>query len=240
MAGCKEYADFDAEMHGIFTTSGFRLLLEHADLPPERLAEALSVSRPRRFVLSFRECAAFTDATAMLLADSLPPTIQTLRLEIVDSGATTAGGRMLLDGIMDRLELPQVRCLFLCDMMLEGCSIPAAIGRCVSLHTLDFAGNQMVGPLPTALGGCVSLRSLKLQNNRFAGEIPGELGQCPELEEIALHRNQLTGRLPEGLALCTKLHTLTVDPSLLEGGLPPDIQARRDSGQIFINRPRRD
>eukprot|EP00966_Prymnesium_polylepis_P192263 4456118-Prymnesium_polylepis.1 len=43
--------------------------------------------------LSMRSCAEFTDDAARLLASSLPASLEEVRLELVGSSATNAGGR---------------------------------------------------------------------------------------------------------------------------------------------------
>jgi len=252
-----KYDDANARLHGSFVAHAFRLLLEKGDAMQPN-GERLRHSGLKRYGMSFRDSKAFTDATAQLLATTLPPTLEEIRLEITASGATSVGGNaLLLRGAM-RLQLPTLRVLEMNDCLLT-CAIPDAIGECVALEELILSGNKMAGPLPRTVGGCVSLRMLHAQNNEFNGELPAELsgcvklsslrlngnqlagpippelGRCAALTSLRLTNNQLVGPLPEELADCVTLAELNVDDTLLEQ-LPARLKARKDAGELAVNR----
>ena len=184
---CAGYRAFDARLQGFVVAAMLRLMLE-AGRPMDACLSKLRASTLTNLVLSFRSCAKFDDAFARRLVTSLPRTIEHVRLELVNSSATSVGGRAILDGLMTGLELPNVKVLKLNDCLLVGC-IPRAVGACTSLDTLVLAGIEMDGPLSQELGQCVALRIARLQNNRFTGDIPAAIGNCHRLEELRLHGN---------------------------------------------------
>jgi len=253
------YERMNAQLRGVFAARGWPQLLDDAQ-ELAKCSERLASSGAYHFVHSFRRCAAMTDDTARLLGRSFPPTLIDVKLELVDSSATHEGGAALLDGIIRRVELPKLRSLDMNDCYLQ-CEIPAALGMCVALEVLAFAGNKMVGPIPCELGNCTMLKQLKVQNNQLEGALPEALGQCIKLEMARLNRNKLDGTLPATLGQCTKLTELRIqgnkfsgdlaalatcdalvdiscDEGLLADPLPDRLRIRVKDGQLYLNKPR--
>ena len=59
--------------------------------------------------------------------------------------------------------------------------------------------NQLTGSIPASLGRCVSLQELVLYKNQLTGSIPASLGSCVSLQTLGLNDNQLTGSIPDSL-----------------------------------------
>jgi len=156
---------------------------------------------------------------ANLLAASLPPSLEELRLETTHSAATAAGGAVLLAGVLGRVRLEGLQLLYMHDCLLEG-PIPNAFGECTALQMLDLAGNQLSGAIPDAVGRCHALVAILLQNNRLTGAVPECLGALTSLVRLCLNGNRLTGTLPAALGGCTALEQLRVQSNLLQAPLP--------------------
>jgi len=95
---CAGYRAFDARLQGFVVAAMLRLMLE-AGRPMDACLSKLRASTLTNLVLSFRSCAKFDDAFARRLVTSLPRTIEHVRLELVNSSATSVGGRAILDGL---------------------------------------------------------------------------------------------------------------------------------------------
>jgi Leucine-rich repeat (LRR) protein len=90
----------------------------------------------------------------------------------------------------------------LSDNALEG-SIPALIGKLVSLHVLNMSHNTFTGEIPHLFGGMAALESLDLSSNMLSGEIPQELTNLTFLSILNLSNNQPEGRIPQSRQFTT-------------------------------------
>ena len=147
----------NAKLHAIFVVAGWRLLLE-AGRDMHAPCALLASSSVRKMALDMRGCAVFTDAVAALLAESLPTTLEEVRLECgqpdsPDIAMTITGGRALLEGVFSRVALSSLRILEMSDCMLSG-ALPDAIGECTALEQITIGGNQLSGVIPEGLGRC--------------------------------------------------------------------------------------
>lgn len=228
------YDETNRRLHGIFVAAGWRLLLESgADM--QMCADRLQQSGCHKLGLSFDSCPAFTDAVAKHLADSLPVTLEEVRLHLAGSRATEAAGRLLLDSVGARLRLGALQVLWLADCMLTG-TIPEWLGHCTALRELQLNRNPgLTGPIPDVLGACTALRVLGLGRNNLTGSIPAALGCCTGLEELYLHNNQFTGSIPTALNNCTSLKVLTLHNNSLTGShLPTELRERQRAGLLEV------
>ena len=57
----------------------------------------------------------------------------------------------------------------------------------------------VTGNVPAAIGKCSVLRSLNLSDCLYSGKIPHELGNCQELQKVLLQSNKFTGAFKMGL-----------------------------------------
>jgi len=218
LAECEAYEQWNGWIAGKFVSAAWRLLAEAGEDMAVH-GRCLAASPVKRLAVSFRGCAAFDDAMANLLAASLPPSLEELRLETTHSAATAAGGAVLLAGVLGRVRLEGLQLLYMHDCLLEG-PIPNAFGECTALQMLDLAGNQLSGAIPDAVGRCHALVAILLQNNRLTGAVPQCLGALTSLVRLCLNGNRLTGTLPAALGGCTALEQLRVQSNLLQAPLP--------------------
>lgn len=255
------YDAFDETLYCRHLAAGWRLLTE-SGVDLSKPSERLGASNLHRLVLSFRGCDAFDDRAAQLLARSLPKTLRHLKLEVEGSRVSAEGAIAVLDAVVARLQLSDLQLLSMSDCRLS-VPLPPQLGTCTQLGLLNFAGNRMCGPVPPELRRCVQLRSVFLQNNELTGAlpawlgewllleslsingnqlegaVPGELGRCTALRELRIHQNpQLAGPLPSGLGSCGALIKLEADQALLRDGLPTALHARRERGELHVNKPR--
>ena len=154
---CAAYDKINTTFHAIFVAEGWRLLLE-AGRDMHAPCAILAASGMKRMALNLRGCVAFTDALAALLAQSLPTTLEEVRLECgqpdsPDIAMTITGGRALLEGVFSRVALSSLRILEMSDCMLSG-ALPDAIGECTALEQITIGGNQLSGVIPEGLGRC--------------------------------------------------------------------------------------
>ncbi|GAB4847690.1 protein kinase super [Ancistrocladus abbreviatus] len=109
--------------------------------------------------------------------------------------------------------------LYLPNNILLG-TIPATLGNCSQLVSLDLSFNYLTGTIPSSLGSLSQLKDLIVWMNQLNGEIPQELMYVKSLENLILDYNQLTGTIPSGLSNCTNLSWISLSSNNLGGPIP--------------------
>ncbi|XP_022132721.1 protein BRASSINOSTEROID INSENSITIVE 1 [Momordica charantia] len=129
-------------------------------------------------------------------------------------------------------------------------AVPAALGSCASLESLDISKNNLSGEFPIAIFAKMSslkrlsvsgnkffgvlsdslsqlafLNSLDLSSNNFTGSIPAGLCKDPNnsLKELFLQNNWLTGPIPATLSNCSQLVSLDLSFNFLSGTIPSSL-----------------
>jgi len=194
---CRHYDKTNACLHGRFTMAVWRRLLETGE-PLYDHGQRILASEARKLSLSLAGCAACTDEGLLMLAESLPSTLEELTVTLGSNGAcgvTMPGGRPLLDHTLRRMDLTSLRILDLNGCRFGG-TIPEALGKCIALEQLHLAQNGLVGPIPDSIGRCTHLQGLALDQNALTGVIPDSLRACTQLKKLYLYSNCLSGRVP--------------------------------------------
>jgi Leucine-rich repeat (LRR) protein len=93
-----------------------------------------------------------------------------------------------------------------------------------TLTTIDFSDNRLEGTIPASLGRLVSLRLLNMSHNAFTGNIPTKLGNMAALESLDLSFNKLSGKIPLELTNLTFLSILNLSKNQLVGKIPQSRQ----------------
>ncbi|XP_047328618.1 systemin receptor SR160-like [Impatiens glandulifera] len=115
-----------------------------------------------------------------------------------------------------------LKVLYLQNNLFTG-PIPASIGNCSQLVTLDLSFNYLTGTIPSTFGSLSKLKDLILWLNQLHGEIPPELMYLQTLESLILNFNELTGSIPPGLGNCTKLNWISLSNNQLTGEIPESL-----------------
>ncbi|KAM0826991.1 hypothetical protein ACQ4PT_068484 [Festuca glaucescens] len=93
-----------------------------------------------------------------------------------------------------------------------------------TLTTIDLSNNRLEGTIPASLGRLVSLRLVNMSHNAFTGKIPAKLGSMAALESLDLSFNQLSGKIPQELTNLTFLSILNLSENELVGKIPQSRQ----------------
>jgi len=103
------------------------------------------------------------------------------------------------------------------------CSLPAELGRCASLHTLDLIGCDGLTSLPASIGQFSDLRTLNLEGCVELATMPVQIGLCGALCTLNLEKCANLAMLPVEIGLCSALCTLNLSgcPKLVY--LPAEI-----------------
>lgn len=117
------------------------------------------------------------------------------------------------------LEMKSLEVLDFTANRLNGC-IPASKGG-ESLKELRLGKNFLTGNIPAQIGNCSALASLDLSHNSLTGVIPETLSNLTNLEIVDLSQNKLTGVLPKQLSNLPHLLQFNVSHNQLSGDLPP-------------------
>ncbi|KAI5344752.1 hypothetical protein L3X38_012629 [Prunus dulcis] len=79
--------------------------------------------------------------------------------------------------------------------MLSG-EIPASLGSCIKIESLDLQGNFFQGTIPSSLGSLRGIRALNLSGNNLSGMIPEFLERFKVLQLLNLSDNNFEGMVP--------------------------------------------
>ena len=77
---------------------------------------------------------------------------------------------------------PKLAKVLLANMDLDG-TIPASLGDCALLESLDLSYNKLTGTVPDALSRCVELSSLDVRGNQLTGAEP-QFSTWPEMTDL--------------------------------------------------------
>ena len=114
--------------------------------------------------------------------------------------------------------------------------IPPAIGKLVSLVTLELSWNNISGPVPQLLANLKNLWFLDLSFNKLFGTIPASLSFLPQILEIDLSRNQLTGSIPDSFGhFPGKAPSIILSHNKLSGQIPTSLN-NMDFSRVMLSR----
>ncbi|KAK3160257.1 hypothetical protein QOZ80_1BG0057180 [Eleusine coracana subsp. coracana] len=106
-----------------------------------------------------------------------------------------------------------------------------------TLTTIDLSDNALEGSIPASIGKLVSLRALNMSHNAFTGEIPPQFSDMTAVESLDLSTNMLSGEIPQELMNLTFLSILNLSENQLEGKIPQSRQfATFQSGSFGGNK----
>jgi len=91
-----------------------------------------------------------------------------------------------------------------------------------SFAVLELSYNQFSGRIPAELGNCSMLTSLNAGHNNLSGTLPDELFSITSMEHLSLHDNQLEGTL-SGISRLKNLATLNLGGNMFSGNIPSAI-----------------
>ncbi|KAK1260543.1 hypothetical protein QJS04_geneDACA001977 [Acorus gramineus] len=98
---------------------------------------------------------------------------------------------------------------------LDGRLSDQLLSQFSKLKTLDLNGNLLNGSIPASIGKLLSLTELNLGRNKLSGIIPSSIGQLSELERLDLSSNYFEGVVSEvHFAKLTKLKFLYLSSNL--------------------------
>ena len=89
--------------------------------------------------------------------------------------------------------------------------LPASLGECKQLATINMNGCDQLQRLPASIGSCTALKRLSLRDCRELTQLPSTLGGLQQLETLDLTRCSALTALPDSLAKCASLKHLHVD-----------------------------
>jgi Leucine-rich repeat (LRR) protein len=104
----------------------------------------------------------------------------------------------------------------------------------LSLYELDFAKNDMSGPIPLELFKLSSVKTLLLGNNLFSGTLPSSIAGLSNIMTLDITQNEITGHLPTELGLLTKLSELRLGNNQLSGVLVTEIGRLTDLTMLSL------
>ncbi|KAK3163796.1 hypothetical protein QOZ80_1AG0008430 [Eleusine coracana subsp. coracana] len=93
-----------------------------------------------------------------------------------------------------------------------------------TLTTIDLSDNALEGSIPASIGKLVSLRALNMSHNAFTGKIPPQFGDMTAVESLDVFSNMLSGEIPQELTNLTFLSILNLSDNQLEGKIPQSYQ----------------
>ncbi|PHT39229.1 hypothetical protein CQW23_22802 [Capsicum baccatum] len=101
--------------------------------------------------------------------------------------------------------------------------LPADIGFCPHLNTLDLSNNQFTGQIPVSLQKLNVLSFLSLSNNLINGDFPQWLSNMSSLEYLDFSGNSLEGTLPDSIGDLKMLKYLSLSGNKLSGNIPKSV-----------------
>ncbi|PQM39655.1 putative LRR receptor-like serine/threonine-protein kinase [Prunus yedoensis var. nudiflora] len=103
--------------------------------------------------------------------------------------------------------------------MLSG-EIPASLGSCIKIESLDLQGNFFQGTIPSSLGSLRGIGALDLSGNNLSGMIPEFLERFQVLQLLNLSDNNFEGMVPIKGVFKNATATSVRGNSKLCGGIP--------------------
>jgi len=74
--------------------------------------------------------------------------------------------------------------------------MPASLGTCQHLQTIQMGQNFLSGSIPVSLGNLINLATLNLSRNNLSDTIPTALSDLQLLSQLDLYNNHLEGEIP--------------------------------------------
>ncbi|KAE8722814.1 hypothetical protein F3Y22_tig00013565pilonHSYRG00041 [Hibiscus syriacus] len=113
--------------------------------------------------------------------------------------------------------------LYVYDNNFGGGSIPASLGKCQNLLTMDLSDNNISGTIPPQVFRLSSMSiALDLSSNYLTGPIPPSLSSLRGLVELDLSDNNLSGGIPKFLVSFRALKYLNLSFNDFEGVIPTE------------------
>lgn len=242
-----EYEVVNARLHGRFAQAFWRVVLEAKGIDNPlmvRCTERLKRSTLKKLSFSMQNCDAFDDGALETLVKHLPPTLESLEIDL-DGSSASSGKPLLEEMVVNRspkagfAQLTTL-CLPRCKLGAKGsaelsCAIPEQIGSCTKLQNLRLESNNLSGVVPQQLGDCRNLVNLYLFDNDMKGCFPASIGQCLKLRRLYAGHNQLTGGIPSELGRCKELRKLYLGNNQLSGHIPPQLCELGNLEVLFLN-----
>ena len=108
--------------------------------------------------------------------------------------------------------------------LVQGGSLPVAVGLLTGLTTLDICDPSFTGTIPTEIGLLTGLVDMTFRLPSVSGTIPSEIGLLTSLTRLYLIENDLTGSFPTEIWLMTSLAELDVSWNIQTGSLTAEIR----------------
>ena len=169
------------------------------------------------------------------------------QLQVLDLSSNSFTGR-IPSGFCSSSSSPlALEKILLAGNFLEG-MVPAELGGCKNLRTIDFSFNNLNGPIPSEVwslpnlsdlimwannltgeiheGICTNggnLETLILNNNFISGSIPRSIANCTNMIWVSLASNRITGEIPAGIGNLNKLAILQLGNNSLAGQIPREL-----------------
>ncbi|KAI3848489.1 hypothetical protein MKW92_045688 [Papaver armeniacum] len=89
-----------------------------------------------------------------------------------------------------------------------------------SLQIIDLSSNKFSGTIPASIGYCMDLASLNLQNNNLTGNVPNELENATSLSYLQLNDNNLEGAPLSFISKFQNLQVLNLANNNFVGSIP--------------------
>ncbi|XP_026397140.1 LRR receptor-like serine/threonine-protein kinase RCH1 [Papaver somniferum] len=124
--------------------------------------------------------------------------------------------------------------------------IPASIGQCKNLYSLNLGNNNLTGNISNELelaslaslqlngnnldgtldiiGKLHKLEALNLADNNFGGSIPTGLGSLHDLKILSLRSNKLRGSIPQGIVHLQELQILDLPMNNISRPIPREMR----------------
>lgn len=169
------------------------------------------------------------------------------QLQVLDLSSNAFTGSIPSGFCSSSTSPPALEKLLLAGNYLSG-MVPAELGRCKNLRTIDLSFNNLNGPIPSGIwslpnlsdlimwannltgeipeGICVNggnLEAMILNNNFISGSIPKSIANCTNMIWVSLASNRITGAIPAGIGNLDKLAILQLGNNSLTGQIPPEL-----------------
>ncbi|KAM3383437.1 receptor-like protein 19 [Capsicum galapagoense] len=101
--------------------------------------------------------------------------------------------------------------------------IPYSIGNLTQTRELNFGYNHFTGHIPSTISKLKHLTLLDLSSNSLGGEIPDVFSNLQELVNLYLSYNSFIGPFPSSIVRLASLESLDLSSNSLSGPLPSNV-----------------
>ncbi|RZC77310.1 hypothetical protein C5167_001486 [Papaver somniferum] len=150
-------------------------------------------------------------------------------------------------GLTGHLHIDDIKSLENLKHLYLGGPVPAEIGNCKNLKTVDLSFNYLNGSIPAEIWALPNLTELVIWANHLSDEIPDNFcDKGSNLETLILNNNlitgtipsslgnnSLTGEIPPELGKCRSLTWLELNNNNFSGSIPPALSEQ--SGLITLS-----